>query len=805
MSVNELRWLLEGLSRFALVTGLLLPAIVLARGEVAEVELAHRFAAPSSYKVGDDRYRWGVGVNLTLEAFSHGGARFTHRYPAPRIAIHRVDNPQVSGMSCSLFVEMGRKLLSFQPDFPGDDSANCEAGRLLRENIVNRGLLDVFSNQDSGGLATAGNIERIDIIFPSGILPPPKAELFDRAGFLIAEKGANSPVKVAAITALDATGRVAGYGDLLTIHAHDSSDADALRYGVSDIALRSDFLANAHQPPNGPPVSLRSDTVEMFGATFVSLDALGIEPGEMLYGFSLFGADVEETIDLLNPAAYPLTTSRSNVPDATGNFGGDGDLYGGIGAYFTAAELLSLSGKVFRDAAGSGKQDEGEDALEGLTLRLYMDDGDGRFEQGLDRLIGVRKTDARGDYQFNGLPVGRYWLDLVTDGAGFPDNYRVAGAPLPRLVDLRQEDETVIDLALFHVAGADAALLARGDDFVVMAGQSVLLNVLRNDRIPVARDVDMHVAALPESGELRRLGDAFVYTPAADAQGEDGFTYTLTGAAGETSTASVRIRILQPGNGDSDLDGLADKIDPDDDNDGIPDYIEAAADSDGDGVVDQLDLDADGDGIFDIFESSLSLDDVARVDGNADGRIDVASTSVPAVDAYKITDTDGDGLADYLDLDSDNDSIGDVIEAGLQDDDADGRADGVSGYHQPLDSDGNGVADFRQLDSDADGIFDIIEAGGVDFDGDGRIDDLGSDDGGRGTVLGDGGNRALDANGNGIPDFQEVSGARLRTGISGWGGGAMTWWFLPALLISGRLMRQEKRNKIHAHREGFQS
>ncbi len=805
MSVCDLRWCLGGLPRFTVVMGLVLPAIVLARGEVTEVELAQQFATPSSYAAGDDLYRWGAGVNLTLEAFSLEGARFVHRYPAPRIVVHRVDNSLVNGESCSLFAEMDRKRLSFQPDFPGDASGTCAAGQLLRENIINRGLLDAFSNQDSGGLATAGNIERIDILFPDGILPPPDAALFDRAGFLIAEKGANSPVKVAAITAVDAAGRVAEYGDLLTINAHDMPDADALRYGVSDIALRSDFLANAHQPPNGPLVSLRSNTVEMFGATFLSLDTLGIEPGETFYGFSLFGADVEETIDLLNPAAFPLTTSRSNTPDATGNFGGDGDLYGGIGAYFTAAELLPLSGKVFRDADGSGKQNAGEDGIEGLTLHLYMDDGNGRFDAASDRLVGERNSDAGGGYRFTGLPAGRYWLDVMTDAAAFPEGYRVAGAPLPRLVEIRQGETAVVDLALFHVAGVDAALLARGDSFVAMAGQALLLQVLRNDRIPEDRDVTMIVAVPPESGSLRRVGDVFVYTPAAHATAEDGFTYTLTGEAGETSTASVRIGILQPGNGDSDLDGLPDRIDPDDDNDGIPDYIEAAADSDGDGMVDQLDLDADGDGIFDIFESSLSLDDVARVDGNADGRIDVASTSVPAVDVYTITDTDGDGIADYLDLDSDNDSIGDAIEAGFQDRDADGRADRVTGLRRPLDSDGNGIADFRQLDSDADGIFDIIEAGGVDIDGDGRIDGLGSDNGGRGPVLGDAGNRDLDADNNGIPDFQEVSGTQLRTGISGWGGGAMSWWFLPGLLISGRLMRQRKRNRIHARREGFQS
>ena len=311
----------------------------------------------------------------------------------------------------------------------------------------------------------------------------------------------------------------------------------------------------------------------------------------------------------------------------------------------------------------------------------------------------------------------------------------------------------------------------------------------------------MAVAGPPASGALRRVGNAFLYTPRASATGEDGFTYTLKGGVGENSTASVRIVVLQPGDADSDLDGLRDRVDPDDDNDGIPDYIEGAADSDGDGIADQLDSDADGDGIFDILESSLSRDEVARGDSNGDGRLDIASISVPAVEAYEVLDTDGDGVADYLDLDSDNDSIADVIEAGFHDEDSDGRADTVSGFRQPVDSDGDGVADFRELDSDADGIFDIVEAGVPDADGDGRIDGAVVAGGGGSVVLGDAGSRDLDANDNGIPDFQEVTGHRLKTGISGWGGGVVDWWLLPGLWISGSLMRQRRFRLLPAGRD----
>ncbi len=769
---------------------MLWPGLSMAEGEVTSVEVSQALATPSDYEAAGQRYRWGAGVNLSLDAFSVGDRRFTHRYPAPRVDIRRVDNPLVSGTSCSLFAEMARWPFSYQPDFPGT-SADCDLSLLLRENIVNRGLLDAFANIDYGSLATAGNIERIDVLFPDGILPPFDPALLDDAGFLIAEKGGNSRLKVAAITALDADGRVAGLGELLDILPYGSADPDALRYGLTELSLRSDFLANAHRPPNGAPVSQRRDFVESFGAAFVSLRSLGVKPGEIIYGFAMFGADVDDSADPLDPATFPLETSRSNMPDALGHFGGDADIYGGTAAYFTSMELMPLAGKVFRDADGSGQQEQGEDGLAGVRLRLYRDNDDGHFDAAVDRLVGERRTTSSGAYRFVGLPAGRYWLDVVADDSTLPPGYRVAGPPLPRLVELVDGEGVTLDLPLFAEDGATEALLARADVFTATAGQALLLDVRRNDRIPQGVDASLNITVEPAFGSLRRVGDALLYLPRSDAPAEDGFSYTLTGRPGETSTTSVRIAIVRPAANDSDLDGLSDAVDPDDDNDSIPDFIEGAGDSDGDGIPDQLDTDADGDGIPDLYESGLSADEIASGDSDGDGRLDTASFGEPDIEHYRPADSDGDGVADFRDLDSDNDGIADVVEAGFDDADFDGRADGPVAPRSPLDSDGDGVPDFRDLDSDNDGLLDIDEAGlaDLDLDGDGRIDEARAREGADEAVLGDTGARDLDADGNGIPDFREVTGHHLRTGLSGWGGGALTWWLLPLLWIWGSLLR----------------
>ncbi|MEZ4237167.1 MAG: putative metal-binding motif-containing protein [Myxococcota bacterium] len=65
-----------------------------------------------------------------------------------------------------------------------------------------------------------------------------------------------------------------------------------------------------------------------------------------------------------------------------------------------------------------------------------------------------------------------------------------------------------------------------------------------------------------------------------------------------TATATALLDGAE-GTVDSDGDGLADAVDPDDDGDGVPTLEEGDVDTDGDGIPDHLDLDSDGDGAWD--------------------------------------------------------------------------------------------------------------------------------------------------------------------------------------------------------------
>jgi hypothetical protein len=168
----------------------------------------------------------------------------------------------------------------------------------------------------------------------------------------------------------------------------------------------------------------------------------------------------------------------------------------------------------------------------------------------------------------------------------------------------------------------------------------------------------------------------------------------------------------------TDVDGLTNLTDIDDDNDGITDLLE-------NGGVNPLG-DADSDGVYNYLDPTPGGIVPAFTDANGDGINDEF-------------DKDLDGVINSLDLDIDNDGIPDLVEAGGVDTNGDGQVDvstdtdgdGLSDTYDSnnggvaltnLDTDGDGIANAHDLDSDNDGIADVVEAGGTDANNDGRLD-----------------------------------------------------------------------------------
>ena len=247
---------------------------------------------------------------------------------------------------------------------------------------------------------------------------------------------------------------------------------------------------------------------------------------------------------------------------------------------------------------------------------------------------------------------------------------------------------------------------------------------------------------------------------------------------------------------DFDGDGRLNYLDPDDDNDRIPDVVEDPnfdadnnpltnpLDTDLDGIPDYLDLDSDNDGLSDELESGATGNDhdndniVDHFDADITGGVDANTDGIDDAALQLLLDGDSDNLPDYLDIvfdgdrdtvDTDKDGIPDSVECPVYptdcpDSDADGTpdfletdsdGDGIddrdeAGTRAPgilLDTDGDGVPDYRDTDSDDDGIDDAVEGLSTDTDSDGIPDALDADS--SGAAFGG------DSDGDGVADMDE--------------------------------------------------
>ncbi|MEM9214573.1 MAG: cadherin-like domain-containing protein, partial [Cyanobacteria bacterium P01_F01_bin.150] len=116
-----------------------------------------------------------------------------------------------------------------------------------------------------------------------------------------------------------------------------------------------------------------------------------------------------------------------------------------------------------------------------------------------------------------------------------------------------------------------------------------VINVLANDTdfgdgldsVAIATTPSNGTVTLNNQGTLDPTDDVFEYTPDADFEGTDSFTYTITDADGDESTATVNI-VVDPINDAPEFTGL----------DGTVNYTENAAPVviDGDATVDDIDL-----------------------------------------------------------------------------------------------------------------------------------------------------------------------------------------------------------------------
>ena len=78
---------------------------------------------------------------------------------------------------------------------------------------------------------------------------------------------------------------------------------------------------------------------------------------------------------------------------------------------------------MWDDTNGDGDQDAGEPGMNGVTVRLYLDENQDNTPDGTQ--IDFTVTDANGYYRFDDLPAGSYIVEVVT-----PSGYRSTNNPV---------------------------------------------------------------------------------------------------------------------------------------------------------------------------------------------------------------------------------------------------------------------------------------------------------------------------------------------------------------------------------------
>jgi gliding motility-associated-like protein len=164
--------------------------------------------------------------------------------------------------------------------------------------------------------------------------------------------------------------------------------------------------------------------------------------------------------------------------------------------------------------------------------------------------------------------------------------------------------------------------------------------------------------------------------------GANDVTVTITDNNGNATVQSVTIYVVGS-DVDTDVDGIDNSCDSDDDNDGISDTDEGyLVDTDGDGILDYLDTDDDNDGIPTLIETNA--------------------------------DFDGDGIPNHHDLDSDDDGASDQYEwntGGLLSDGVDCDNDG---WYDFIDVDKCGAVVPEAFTPNGNNINDLLVIAGLE-------------------------------------------------------------------------------------------
>lgn len=276
----------------------------------------------ANYSAGGQNYNFNVGSenDLLIMSVEADGKVFNPAIFADRIEMQRVT---IAGIPDE------REIFFYEGSVSGND-VNLKAGFLntmqevLLSPVLNRGVDNIFQNTGDGS-GNVNNVMRLDFIFEDGLQIPADAT---EEGFIVKERGGNDPIKIAAITSLDAFGNAAAFGPVVSAVPSD--------WGPSGYSLRTQVLRKPNQTDNAV-MTANLNPQPLTGILFTFQD-LGVAPGDVIYGYALAAGDAPaNSSDWLDVSTLSVNTTASS---------GGLDLVAG-GAYFSSNPLIEAEDDLF--------------------------------------------------------------------------------------------------------------------------------------------------------------------------------------------------------------------------------------------------------------------------------------------------------------------------------------------------------------------------------------------------------------------------------------------------------------------------
>jgi hypothetical protein len=374
------------------------------------------------------------------------------------------------------------------------------------------------------------------------------------------------------------SGAAAGHLDLLTVLMHElghqaglsdlynSNNAADLMYGYTNPSERR--LPAEGEAANAVPGSITKTALAMSPIfTVPNVNANKIVEVSFQSTVNSFNPGViapivnTATVDYNDPAAKQATTTETfNTTNST-----------------LIIDSFTIGDVVYNDTNNNHAFDAGE-GVSGVKLNLFVDTNGNNVLDAGDAAAGTVNSGANGAYAFTGLAAGSYivQVDPINFGAAKPlnglqsvvggndpdddvnsdDNGVVAynGSIASQAITLTSGGEPITDgdadpdtnLTLdfgFHLNAAPDAV----NDSVPLdedsGGTDFTSTVLSNDTDADGDTLTIQSATQGAHGTTTVIGGGLTYTPDANYNGSDSFTYTINDGNGHTDTATVSVTV----------------------------------------------------------------------------------------------------------------------------------------------------------------------------------------------------------------------------------------------------------------------